>query len=147
MRVVANANIDGWHAESMAVPTTTHAVPQEMGSRAKGGVPVSGQPCGMSALVSIPHVCVVVMLPSVADVVGDCHSYTHLAVDVLSAGPGKRRHEAGRDGLATGGAAQSAAGRPFVLLRSAPAPGPAGLEWTADITATSVKVLGSHAFL
>jgi hypothetical protein len=85
---------------------------------------------------------VVVTLPSAADgVIGQCHSYTHLAVDVLSAGGGKRRHEAGRHGRGAGGAPRGGAGRPLMLLRSARAPGPAGLEWTADITATSVKVL------
>ena len=117
-----------------------------MGSRIKGASPPSGQPAGISAFVAVPHVCVVITMPCSLD--GGAalrHSYTHLAVDVMSggAGAGRRRHDAGiHDGRAGGGsAARGPAGRPLVLMRLARAPSAAGLEWTAEITATSVKVL------
>lgn len=112
-----------------------------MGSRVKGAPPPSDQAAGVSASVVVPHVCVVVTLPRVPGG-GATHSqsYTHLAMDIISWAGGKRRHEAGRDGHAAGGAPRVPVGRPLVLLRSGRAPTPAGLEWTADVTAIAVKV-------
>jgi len=114
---------------------------QEMGSRVKGALPPGDQPAGVSASVAVPHVCVVVTLPSLpGGGAPHCHSFTHLAVDVISWAGAKRRHEAARDGRAAGGSPRVPGGRPLVLLRSGRAAAPAGLEWTADVTATSVKV-------
>ena len=115
-----------------------------MGSRVKGAAPPSDHPAGVSASVAVPHVCVVVTLPRLpGGGATHCHSYTHLALDVISWAGGKRRHEAGRDGRAAGGTPRAPAGRPLVLLRSGRAAAPTGLEWTADVTATSVKVTRS----
>ena len=112
-----------------------------MGSRVKGAPLPSDQPACVSASVAVPHVCLVVTLPRLPDGgATHCHSYTHLAMDVISWAGGKRRPEAARDGRAAGSAPRMPAGRPLVLLRSGRGLAPAGLEWTAEVTATSVKV-------